>query len=240
MNSSTWWRRDSFVTSCKLVQVSISDTTVTHPMEVSNSHFFQNTSPIVRGWKMPTDWHLLIMVKFVKIDGQIFRRKRLFIRLLSPARGCWRKLLSDPIAPSITSSYHQVNTLRKTVTNNGFQDYEEDEKPLPEDLGEMAPPIPKEDDWGAILGWCLSSGSITVTLWFVCLESKDFQHSKFQAIWCLLIFVDSTHQSVEIHDSSDKVAWRFKQPPIFLVFFTNAGVRWYMLVQYSVRKDTTF
>eukprot|EP00435_Cladocopium_sp_Y103_P052312 s449_g16.t1 len=25
-------------------------------------------------------------------------------------------------------------------------DYEEDEKPLPEDLGEMAPPIPKEDD----------------------------------------------------------------------------------------------
>ena len=26
------------------------------------------------------------------------------------------------------------------------EDYEEDEKPLPEDLGEMAPPIPKEDD----------------------------------------------------------------------------------------------
>lgn len=138
--------------------------------------FFSSTSPIVREWKMPTDWHLLIMVKFVKIDGQIFRRKRLFIRLLSPARGCWRKLLSDPIAPSITSSYHQVNTLQKTITNNGFQDYEEDEKPLPEDLGEMAPPIPKEDDWGAILGWCLSSGSIAVTIWFVCLESKDFQH----------------------------------------------------------------
>ena len=27
------------------------------------------------------------------------------------------------------------------------EEYEEDEKPLPEDLGEMAPPIPKEDDW---------------------------------------------------------------------------------------------
>jgi hypothetical protein len=39
-----------------------------------------------------------------------------------------------------------VNTLQKTITNNGFQDYEEDEKPFPEDLGEMAPPIPKEDD----------------------------------------------------------------------------------------------
>lgn len=26
------------------------------------------------------------------------------------------------------------------------KDYEEDEKPLPEDLGEMAPPLPKEDD----------------------------------------------------------------------------------------------
>lgn len=26
------------------------------------------------------------------------------------------------------------------------EEYEEDEKPLPEDLGEMAPPIPKEDD----------------------------------------------------------------------------------------------
>ena len=39
-NSSTWWRRDSFVTSCKLVQVSISDTTVTYRMDVSNSHFF--------------------------------------------------------------------------------------------------------------------------------------------------------------------------------------------------------
>ena len=80
--------------------------------------------------------------------------------------------------------------------------------------------------WGDV---CLPDPSQSLFDLFVW-SQRIFNTSKFQAIWCLLIFGDSTHQSVEIHDSSDKVVWRFKQPPIFLGFFTiftNAGVRWY-------------
>lgn len=41
-----------------------------------------------------------------------------------------------------------VFTLAYSIRNCWWsEEYEEDEKPLPEDLGEMAPPIPKEDDW---------------------------------------------------------------------------------------------
>lgn len=73
--------------------------------------------------------------------------------------------------------------------------------------------------WGDV---CLADPSQSLFDLFVW-SQRIFNTSKFQAIWCLLIFGDSTHQSVEIHDSSDKVVWTFKQPPIFLVFLPTRG-----------------
>ena len=188
---------------------------------------------------MPTDWHLLIMVRFVKIRRTDFSEEEAIYSIVVASKRVLKEI-----------------TLRSDCTFNNFII----------SPGEH-PPKDSHQQWFSGLrgGWeassrrpgrdgpsdskggrlrcdsrgdvCLPDPSQSLFDLFVW-SQRIFNTSKFQAIWCLLIFGDSTHQSVEIHDSSDKVAWRFKQPPIFLVFFTNAGVRWYN--QYSVRKDTTF